>query len=1313
MPLSDKRWQSRLDLYKVQQPAFERAKERYDKRQKMLNDPDAQGKYRLKRWEALGQAYKASRPATDPVQATTQPIQAAGMLQATFTPDRVAEINKRFDKEYAGYVQDQETREFLIRRANIAQAAFKQHKMLNPEATDAEAYNAMHRQLVQYGFQPQGLEQLVPFRLRDGEVSQADYTPVWSEARNLVLGIIRGGRRMGTAPLELINAGLELTTDIYNRNQAGAEVTGSNVFRDERRKFAIEMGAMEQILLPDDVPYNFDVAGVVGEQVPNILATVTGAKMISVGSKLAGNALAMGSMFALEGAGAYNEYMMHGEQQGLDSRLITTRAYAGAMAYGVASAALERLIPVETFKRIPGLKNRVVGWALGSLAEGTTEFLQSLTQAKIGETIELGQFNWDSIRGALREAAAGVIVGGTAGAATIGRATPQTDQLLETLTPEEIRELIVTELDVIKKRTEVVDAVGPPISPRETEGAVETRSEALDRAVVETTGLRSTLRNVWRSIITAPARVLQKIPADNPIGKIRDSIGRGLSDTYGRPAEWVRGWRKAKGRERSARYLADLMGAQWTKQLKAAELDPESPELHAIAESALRGDISMDSLPPAVQAWVQTARTAMDAESLYAANIYRAAGLDGKADEFERNIGSYLKNIPLAKVDTIARVKNAVRLALGLRTSAAFDKVKRNKWLVWDGTKLLGKFDTESDAREVYNTVIAERKQQVIKKRAAEEGVSAEDINRQAAKGVKLEAPIPAEWRQKYEVHDPRYLLARSMVEARHDAELVQLFNMVAQQWGQEAPQGLSESEVNAWAKENGLTQLPQSGRLHNLAGVFVSEIIANDLTDMTRIPSMAEQAYNAYLSAWKSSKTLWNPATHARNIYGNVICFSYLAKCSVLNPLNAKYYRQAVKSLRSKDAAYITLLENGALGAEYYGGEIRRVEQTLKGAEDSKIGQVLAGIKVVQKTLGQTYAVEDQIFKMAAYHKYLAEGMAPDAAAEEVNQWFPNYERIGKITRWLRKSPIGAPFISFVDQSVRIAGRGIVERPLRMAALASLPGVINYIGAIAIGLNPDEKELIDEERGYFEPLVPWRDEKGRAQVLDLRYIIPLANDIVPEERRGGLMVPWIFSGPAATTAIEQISGKERFTGREFIREDMTPMERVKARAATIARAAIPHPSITYWGSKRIIESVTGDRDEHVANAIVGSVLGLNIRSPYIVEKHIKQIIQNMVEEQDWREAKILLDVWNKRYKPRYLKNMKIEALARGLHQSKMSKWRAVRDEAAEAMLQGRDEDAQEIVDDYMIELGPGMRPLFMSGVQYRTRQFRIEGKTR
>lgn len=1353
MPLTDIQWQGLLANYQAQQSqevALNQAKERYDLRQRMLNDIGARDHYVQERWETLGQTWKASRPLNDPIREHGHPGVVADIFRQTFTADRAEELDAQFEADYAEYVQEQEVKEFLTRRAAIAQATFEQHKMLNPDASDQDAFNAMHRQLIQYGFQPRGLETRVPFRLKKGQVVQEDYTPVWSEVKSLVMGVVRGARRLAMAPSELTNAGLELATDVYNRNEAGAEVTGSNVFRDSRRAFAFHVGAIEQMSNPKEIPYNFDVAGVIGEQVPNLLATISGAGMWQRGAKLAGNALAMGSMFALEGANAYNRYMQYGEQKGIDPRLITTQAYAGAMAYGAASAALERLIPMETFKRIPGLKNRAAAWALGSLAEGTTEFLQSLAETGIGVGVDLAEFNWDSIRMAMREAAAGVLVGGVAGATIMGRVTPQVDQLSQ-LDVGELKAKIETELDALKKRAEIRDEVEPPVQiegmkievgeetlglevksvippqgpPVQPEAEVQTTSEAIDRVVAETTGgVRSKLLKSWRAVTGVPTRLVQaavkvptrlvmKIPAESVIGRIRDSMGRGLSNEYGRPEGWVELIQKARGRERVTEMTAEKMATLHLKALKADGLDPQKfEEVQAMAELATRGELPMENLPAMVQTWAQTARVLQDAESLYGARIYRAAGLDQKADTFEKNIGKYLKSIPLARVNTVSRVKNAVRKALGLKVSAAFDEVKRDGWTVWDGKKLIGKYETEAEARGIYKTAIAQRKSQVINKWAKKRGVTPRDINRQAARSIKIEAPLTPEWRKEFEVHNPAFLLSVSMVKCRHDAEMIHLFHQAAQRWGQEAPQGLSKTETETWAKETGLVQLPQSGRLHNLAGLFVPKAIAKDLTEMTQLPGVAAELYNTYISAWKSSKTLWNPATHGRNIFGDFI-FAYLDGCSIWNPLNAKFYRRAAKALWTQDENYTRLIEEGVMGTEYYGTEIKKIMAGFEGVDDSKIGRVFGKLKATQQLLGRIYTSEDQVFKLASYFKHLSKGLSSDAAAAEVNDSFPNYERVGKITRWLRKSPLGAPFISFVDQAIRIGGRKFVRNPVRVLSVGAIPGMLTYLSAIALGMSPDEKRLIDKERGYFEPILPWRNEKGAVQTLDLRYITPLANDVLPEERRGALMIPWMFSGPAVAAVGEPLFNRERFTGREIITENMTGLQRVKAYATAVAKTALPYPSIAYWGVKRTVDSVTGDRDESVANAIVGSILGLNVRTPYIAERHVKQIIQNMIEENDWLEARTLLDVWNKRYKPGHLKNLRFPALVRGLRQTKLYKWRKVRDEAATAMLQGRDDDAQEIIDDYMTELGPGVRRLTIQMIRARAKQLRWEGRTR
>ena len=507
---------------------------------------------------------------------------------------------------------------------------------------------------------------------------------------------------------------------------------------------------------------------------------------------------------------------------------------------------------------------------------------------------------------------------------------------------------------------------------------------------------------------------------------------------------------------------------------------------------------------------------------------------------------------------------------------------------------------------------------------------------------------------------------------------MVSLFDYAAKKWGQKAPKG-PQADIDAWAEENDLAPLPQSGRLHNLAGLYVPKNIARDLTEMTRLPTTAQRFYLAYLGAWKSSKTIYNPSTHARNVMGNFV-FSYIAGVSIHNPANANYYIGSAKSLYAKDTNYHDLVKLGVLGTEYYGVELRRIENKLRLAKEGRVDEALAGLRTVHATVGSIYAAEDQVFKMAAFLKYRADGMSKASAAREVNKWFPNYERIGQLTRWLRQSPIGAPFISFIDQSVRIAGRAAKEHPIRLAIIAALPGIITAISAIINAMSPEEKALVDEERSYFEPILPYRDTKGRVQTIDLRYIMPLANDILPEERGGNVWVPWIFSSPIVKGVTEQFYGEDSFTGREFIREGMTSKEKALARLGQGAKSIIPYPSGAYWGPRRVYRSAKKTSEEAISNAVIGSLIGINIRSPYVAERHIKTIARNMLETGDRKQAANLLGLWNETYKPKRLPNLTLETISRGAAQSKAAIRRRGVEEAAEAMLRGDRSEAKNLV---------------------------------
>jgi hypothetical protein len=376
-----------------------------------------------------------------------------------------------------------------------------------------------------------------------------------------------------------------------------------------------------------------------------------------------------------------------------------------------------------------------------------------------------------------------------------------------------------------------------------------------------------------------------------------------------------------------------------------------------------------------------------------------------------------------------------------------------------------------------------------------------------------------------------------------------------------------------------------------------------------------------------------------------------------------------------------MALVREGRIGTEYFGGDLKQLEADIKGEHPSRLGRVLGSLKTVHNEVGKVYALEDQIFKMAAYKKYLAEGMTPKDAAAEVGKWFPDYTDTGRWTRALRNNPLGGPFVSFLDQSIKIAARAAVDRPLRLASILAAPGILSMYSAYALGLSPEEKQLLDDNRNYFQPLLPWRDAYGRVQTVDLMYIMPLANDILPQIRNGVINFGWMLSGPVPQAIGEQKYGVEQFTGKPFIKEEMTAGEEAKVRALATAKTLAPIPSLATYGIERLVGAATGTREETLANAILGTIGGINLRPPYVAEKWVRKTAGNMLDEGLESEAEALLKVYNETYKPRDKDPITMQGVIQGKEQSATAKRTATIKEAARWIAKGSPEKAQDVID--------------------------------
>lgn len=776
---------------------------------------------------------------------------------------------------------------------------------------------------------------------------------------------------------------------------------------------------------------------------------------------------------------------------------------------------------------------------------------------------------------------------------------------------------------------------------------------------------------------------------------------------------------QAKGKTSLTAMDADRVGKAFNQAAKDSAIDPNSADAHQIIEALLRGKGKPEGTSSDIAGWAAGARVQLDKESKNLAKKLREAGLPAQAKAVEDNLGTYLKNVPKETVSPTGRMKDWAKRKLAL--SPSFGKVKQDKFIVWDGKKPLKKFDTQEEANAFLDDQIKVRKEGLIKKAATERTppVTEADLKRKAAKGLRLTEPISEEWRAEHEIHDPRYLVARSMIETRHNSEMIDLFQFAAQRYGEQAPEDMSGEDIEAWAEENGLEPLPESGRLHALKGVYVPKAVADRLKEHVRLPSEVERIYRAALSAWKASKTVYNPGTHVRNWLTNALVFSDLADTSPANPKNWPSYKKAVESMSKRDEVFRRAVEKGLIGNEYSSTELKAIQEAFRTNENVLDALFTAAGKAHRQVL-KSYDVGDIIFKLATVHNNMRKGMSVDKAIADADEWYPNYARVAKITRFLRNTPVGAPFVSFFDQSARIAGRAVRRKPLKVAKIVAMPLMLDALARAMAGIRDEEDKLITQDNAVSEfarrltsPMVPIRDKDGRVMTLDLRSILPLANDLMPQARNGSTIIPWIFSGPLSNTVIEQLSGKERFTGRNFIREDMTTGEALRARGSRALDTLAPVPTALTYGRERVQRAAEGQSEESLGRAVLGALGGVNIRTPYIAERIVKKVIQNMIGDREREGARSVLKEWNETYKPGDQPNLKMDSLVRGMRVSMKRSKHEARDKAAEAILAGDEAEAKRIIEEFNSERPERLTELRFEDAKRQSETFHRRGKER
>ncbi len=501
-------------------------------------------------------------------------------------------------------------------------------------------------------------------------------------------------------------------------------------------------------------------------------------------------------------------------------------------------------------------------------------------------------------------------------------------------------------------------------------------------------------------------------------------------------------------------------------------------------------------------------------------------------------------------------------------------------------------------------------------------------------------------------VRDIEYLMFRTLTDSYHNMNSLKLFKMLDETVAQDS----HGPEID---RELGLVHIPKDPVWGPLANRAVPEPTAYAIFEWERVHTgFWNSVWDTWLYAWKSAKVPWSLSTWGRQLQGNML-FWFLDR-GQLGIL--KQTREALKQMREGGPEYERLVKSGKLLVGWGETELRDLEERLKAhGEDlpkaaidfmvrhpkvfkagKRAGETIAA---ANRRMGKWYELPEQVLILASYmHKVHEVGMTHEEAIR--NLWmYPNYDELGRAAKWARRAPLGAPFVAFTDQAVKIFARAVRERPVRMLALVSSVPLLNMAARMILGVDDDEMAIVNADprrRGtwinrFYQPLLPIRDQKGRPLWIDLRWVFPLASDLNIATPAGGMRIPFLFSQPWFTVSQEFIFNRDSYTGRELWPADASMLEKLRTGAKIALGDLAPVPPLLHksggGGLWRVAEAVTGQSNETIARAVGRELFGVSVRSPLANRETVFGEIKRRMGAEKAEDYARLMVIYNEVYR--------------------------------------------------------------------------------
>lgn len=349
---------------------------------------------------------------------------------------------------------------------------------------------------------------------------------------------------------------------------------------------------------------------------------------------------------------------------------------------------------------------------------------------------------------------------------------------------------------------------------------------------------------------------------------------------------------------------------------------------------------------------------------------------------------------------------------------------------------------------------------------------------------------------------------------------------------------------------KQGWLQLSEDKALGDLAGKFLPANEYKAIAEIRKIPGAIEQIYNKSLMTWKTFKTAYNPSTIARNDITN---FFILNPLGGVGPHRLDIYAKTANELITKGSLYQMARKEGLEISTQQAAELTSRASKFYKENKGLVNQFFGKIGDFHTAVKNFYGSQDKFFKLANFIKGVTEdGLTPQKALQRANFYLVDYSEVPEVIDWLRKSPIGIPFISFTYGVSKPLAKTLLERPDKLGAYFKILSGIQQMNPT--GETPQERQAeLDVTPDWIQEgttlRLPYKDEYKRGQYVDLQYILPFnileSHSITP-------------SSPLLNMLASAITNKDTFTGKDIVMKTDTKGEKISKWSTYLIRQIVP-----------------------------------------------------------------------------------------------------------------------------------------------------------